>query len=206
MSEPIAPQRSAPIALPRSLLRDARPGGGTESAAPAIDWTPWMARALACADRAAAEGEIPVGAVVVRDGELLGEGWNRTEQLHDPTAHAEILALRRATALARNHRLTGATLVTTLEPCVMCFGALLESRIEVVVCGADDPLRGALPLWKSGALSRYPVRNLLVVEGVEERECRARLKAWFASRRSESSRARSDGPNTDPNPERCLSG
>ncbi len=201
---------SDPVAPPSSPRRVARPGDEPVAAAPTVAtprvWTPWMERALACADRAAAEGEIPVGAVVVRDGELLAEGWNRTEQLNDPTAHAEILALRRATALARNHRLTGAVLVTTLEPCVMCFGALLESRIAVVVSGAADPLRGALPLWKSGALSRYPVGNLLVVEGVEERECRARLKAWFASRRNPASRVRGDGPDADAESERCLSG
>src|SRR5262249_47385906 len=143
---------SDPVAPPPSIRRVARrEGESVPRVAATTDWTPWMARALACADRAAAEGEIPVGAVIVRDGELLGEGWNRTEQLNDPTAHAEILALRRATALARNHRLTGAALITTLEPCVMCFGALLESRIAIVVSGADDPLRGALPLWKSGA-------------------------------------------------------
>src|SRR5262245_64350789 len=109
----------------------------------ASPWLRWMQRALEHADRAAAEGEVPVGAVIVRDDELLGEGWNRTEQLNDPTAHAEILALRRATAVVRNHRLGGATLVTTLEPCVMCFGALLESRVGTVVYGAPDPLRGA---------------------------------------------------------------
>jgi tRNA(adenine34) deaminase len=121
MTEPSAP--------PNAPTRAAREDDAIRAGALRAEWAPWMARALACADRAAAEGEIPVGAIVVRDGELLGEGWNRTEQLNDPTAHAEILALRRATALVRNHRLTGAALVTTLEPCVMCFGALLESRI-----------------------------------------------------------------------------
>jgi len=158
---------------------------------------PWMRRALACAERAGAEGEVPVGAVVVRDGELLGEGFNRTEQLNDPSAHAEILALRRAAARARNHRLGGAALVTTLEPCVMCFGALLESRISIVVFGAPDPLRGAIPLWKSGALSRYPVKDLVVVEGVAEAECAARLRAWFAARR-ERAQGFADPARADP--------
>ena len=148
-------------------------------------WLPWMQRALACAEQAEREGEVPVGALVVRDGELLGEGANRTEQLGDPTAHAEIVALRRAAARARNHRLGGAALIVTLEPCVMCFGAILESRIATVVFGAPDPLRGAVPLWKSGALSRYPVRDLVVVEGVAVAECAARLKKWFAGRRSD---------------------
>jgi tRNA(adenine34) deaminase len=150
---------------------------------PDSPWLPWMRRALACAEQAEREGEVPVGALVVRDGELLGEGSNRIEQLGDPTGHAEIVALRRAAARVRNHRLGGATLVTTLEPCLMCFGAILESRIAVVVYGAADPLRGAVPLWKSGALSRYPVRDLVVVEGVAEAECTAQLKRWFAERR-----------------------
>src|SRR5687768_17520263 len=123
-------------------------------------WTRWMARALDGARRAAAEGEIPIGAVVVRGDELLGEGWNRTEALSDPAAHAELIALRRASARARNWRLPGATLVTTLEPCLMCFGALLEARIATLVIGAADSQRGATGLWKSGHLSRYPVKGL----------------------------------------------
>lgn len=155
----------------------------SQELAPDSPWLPWMRRALTCAEQAEREGEVPVGALVVRDGELLGEGSNRIEQLGDPTGHAEIVALRRAAARVRNHRLGGATLVTTLEPCLMCFGAILESRIAVVVYGAADPLRGAVPLWKSGALSRYPVRDLLVVEGVAEAECTAQLKRWFAARR-----------------------
>jgi tRNA(adenine34) deaminase len=154
------------------------------------EWSRWMRRALVAAERAAAEGEVPVGALVVRAGELLGEGWNRTEQLNDPTAHAEIVALKRATARARNHRLPGAVLISTLEPCLMCFGALLESRISVLVFGAADPLRGAVPLWKSGALSSYPGKELVVVAGIAEEECSARLKRWFAARRSEAADAR----------------
>ncbi len=143
-----------------------------------------MEHALAMARRAAAEGEVPIGAVVVRAGELLGDGWNRTETLIDPVAHAEIQALRRAAARVGNWRLTGAALVTTLEPCVMCFGALLEARIETLVIGASDSRRGATSLWKSGHLSRYPVRPLLVVEHVAEEECQALIKTWFAGRRA----------------------
>jgi len=152
---------------------------------PAPSWLTWMRRALVCAEQAEREGEVPVGALVVRDGEILGEGSNLTLQLGDPTGHAEIVALRRAAARVRNHRLGGATLITTLEPCLMCFGAILECRIAVVVYGAADPLRGAVPLWKSGALSRYPVGDLQVVAGVAEAECTAQLKKWFAGRRSE---------------------
>ena len=147
-------------------------------------WTPWMERALELAARAAAEGEVPVGAVVVRNGELLGEGWNRSEALVDPVAHAELFALRRAAARTGNWRLTDATLVATLEPCVMCFGALLEARIGTLVVGAGDSRRGAMTLWKSGHLSRYPARPLTVVEGVEGARCQALLKEWFAKRRA----------------------
>jgi tRNA(adenine34) deaminase len=144
-----------------------------------------MARALRCARRAADEGEVPIGAVVVRDGVLLGEGWNRSETLADPCAHAELIALRRAAATLRNWRLPGAALVVTLDPCLMCFGALLEARIETLVIGATDSPRGAIGLWKSGHLSRYPGPDLRVVEGVATAECSALLKQWFAARRAE---------------------
>jgi tRNA(adenine34) deaminase len=157
---------------PRSSLADAR-----------SPWLPWMRRALEAARGAAAAGEVPVGAVVVRGSELLAEASNRTVALCDPSAHAELLALRRAAALARNHRLPGAALVTTLEPCLMCFGALLETRIETLVIGAADSLRGAAGLWKSGQLERYPVKDLRLVEGVAEAECRELLETWFAARR-----------------------
>jgi tRNA(adenine34) deaminase len=103
----------------------------------------WMRHALMLAERAAAEGEVPVGAVVVRDGEILGEGWNRPIGAHDPTAHAEIQALRAAAQRIGNYRLTGALLYVTLEPCPMCAGAIVHARIARVVYGATDPKGGA---------------------------------------------------------------
>ncbi|MSR45973.1 MAG: nucleoside deaminase [Planctomycetes bacterium] len=148
------------------------------------EWSRWMDVALDLARRAGREGEVPIGAVVVRQGELLGEGFNRTEQLIDPVAHAEIAALRRAAARTGNWRLTDAALITTLEPCVMCFGALLEARIGTLVVGAGDSRRGATPLWKSGHLSSYPARPLKLIEGVEEGRCQALLKEWFVQRRA----------------------
>jgi tRNA(adenine34) deaminase len=148
------------------------------------EWSGWMERALDLARRAAAEGEVPIGAVVVRRGELLGEGWNRSEALVDPAAHAELVALRRAAARAGNWRLSDAALVVTLEPCLMCFGALLEARIGTLVVGAGDSRRGAMGLWKSGHLSRYPARPLTVVEGVLAPRCQALLQEWFAQRRN----------------------
>jgi tRNA(adenine34) deaminase len=103
----------------------------------------WMHRALALAGRAEAEGEVPVGAVVVMDGELLGEGWNRPIAAADPTAHAEIQALRQAAQRLGNYRLPGTTLYVTLEPCVMCAGAIIQARVARVVFGALDPKTGA---------------------------------------------------------------
>jgi len=102
-----------------------------------------MRRALALAERAAAEGEVPVGAVLVRDGEVIGEGWNRPIAAHDPTAHAETQALRDAARRCSNYRLPDSTLYVTLEPCPMCAGAIVHARVREVVYGATDPKGGA---------------------------------------------------------------
>jgi tRNA(adenine34) deaminase len=101
-----------------------------------------MRRALALADRAAEEGEVPVGAIVVRDGTLLGEGWNQVISTQDPSGHAEIVALRDAAAVVGNYRLPGTTLYVTLEPCTMCAGALVHARVEQLVFGAKERGRG----------------------------------------------------------------
>jgi len=131
----------------------------------------FMRRALALAQRAEAEGEVPVGAVVVLDGEVIGEGWNRPIAACDPTAHAEIQALRAAAAAARNYRLTGATVYVTLEPCDMCLGAMFHARIARAVFGATDPKKQVL---KS---------EVAVQGGVLAEECGALLSAFFAGRR-----------------------
>jgi tRNA(adenine34) deaminase len=144
----------------------------------------WMARARELAQHAAAEGEVPVGAVLVSGGRLLAEGFNRTLRLADPTAHAEVLALRRAAARLGNHRISGATLFTTLEPCLMCFGAILEARVSRLVFGARDPRRGAISLWNSGSLGGYPAPPVLIVEQIEEESCRGDLQDFFRDRRS----------------------
>jgi len=102
-----------------------------------------MSEALRLARRAAEEGEVPIGAVVVRDGEIIGRGWNRNIGLNDPSAHAEIMALREAGVAAGNHRLPGCVLYVTLEPCPMCAGAMIHARLARVVFGADDPKTGA---------------------------------------------------------------
>ncbi len=108
-----------------------------------LDDARWMQEALALAERAAREGEVPVGALVVRDGAVIGRGWNRPIGTHDASAHAEIQALRDAGCRVGNYRLPGATLYVTLEPCVMCAGAIVHARIDRVVFGADDPKGGA---------------------------------------------------------------
>ena len=143
----------------------------------------WMAVALAEAEAATAHDDVPIGAVVVRDGEELSRAHNRREVDQDPTAHAELLALRAAAAAVGSWRLTGCTLYVTLEPCTMCAGALVLARIDRVVFAADDPKAGAV-----GALydvPRDPRLNHLVevVRGIGADEASALLRGFFAARR-----------------------
>ena len=104
----------------------------------------WMEEALRCAQRALEAGEVPVGAVVVRDGRVVGFGWNRNITCSDPTAHAEVIALREAGATVGNHRLEDSEVFVTIEPCAMCAGAMVHARIDRLVYGADDPKAGAV--------------------------------------------------------------
>ena len=143
-----------------------------------------MRRALALADRAAADGEVPVGAVVVRAGELLGEGWNCVIGSHDPTAHAEIEALRDAARREGNYRLPGATLYVTLEPCSMCAGALVHARIELLVFAAREPRAGVVCSQCSLLDSPWYNHRVLWQAGVLAEESSARLQAFFRARRS----------------------
>jgi len=130
-----------------------------------------MRLALELARRAEEEGEVPVGAVVVLKGEIIGEGWNRPIAASDPTAHAEIQAMRAAARKLKNYRLTGATLYVTLEPCDMCLGAMFHARIGRVVFGAADPKKLVLK------------NNVAVQGGVLAQECGALLSSFFTSRR-----------------------
>jgi len=143
----------------------------------------FMRRALELARRAEAEDEVPVGAVVVADGCILGEGWNRPVGSSDPTAHAEMLALRAAGAARDSYRLGGATLYVTLEPCPMCTAAMVHARIARLVFGAWDPRQGAagsvFDLAHSGALNH----SLDSFGGVLAAECGALLKEFFRRRR-----------------------
>ena len=131
----------------------------------------YMRRALEMARRAEEEGEVPVGALVVLDGRIVGEGWNRPIAARDPTAHAEIQALRAAAGALGNYRLTGATLYVTLEPCDMCIGATFHARVGRIVFGATDPKKQVL-------------RNQVKLEGgLLAQECGALLSNFFAAKR-----------------------
>ncbi len=145
----------------------------------------WMREALILAGEAAAAGEVPVGAVVVRDGRVIGRGRNGPVGSHDPTAHAEIAALRDAAASVGNYRLSGATLYVTLEPCVMCVGALVHARVQTVVYGATEPKSGAMESTQRA--HEHPALNhqIRVVSGVLAAECREVLQAFFRQRRAQ---------------------
>lgn len=155
----------------------------TDSEATATDLH-YMAHALALADRAAAEGEVPVGAVLVRSGAVVGEGWNRPIAARDPTAHAEILALRAAAARLENYRLPGTTLYVTLEPCAMCSGALIHARVARVVYGARDPKGGAAGSVLAVLTTDRLNHHIEVADGVLAPECAARLQRFFVERRA----------------------
>ncbi len=144
----------------------------------------YMGEALAEARQALAAGEVPVGAVVVGEGgEILARAHNRPIGLHDPTAHAEVLALREAAARLGNYRLPGVSLYVTIEPCLMCLGAMLQARVGRLVFGAPDPKGGAcVSLYRIPDDSRLNHR-LEVSAGVREAECRELLQAFFQARR-----------------------
>lgn len=142
--------------------------------------TKFMRVAIAEAELARDEGEIPVGAVVVLNDKIIGRGHNRVEALNDPTAHAEIIAITSACTFLSDQRLKDATLYVTLEPCPMCAGAIMLSRIEKCVYGAPDPIMGSLG-------SRYNIRRpeLEVLDGVFSEECSKLLKEFFKKKRKE---------------------
>ena len=155
----------------------------TAAAAPDATDQKFMAHALRLAQRAAARDEVPVGAVVVLDGTVVGSGSNRCEALGDPTAHAELVALRRAFARTGQARLPGATLYCTLEPCVQCAGAILHARIARVVFGARDPkFGGCCSLYQLLGDTRLNHRAALT-EGVGAEASAALLRAFFRARR-----------------------
>lgn len=145
----------------------------------------WMQYALALADKAEQAGEIPVGAVLIKDNQIIGEGWNMSICQHDPSAHAEMLAVRQGAQQLQNYRLLDTTLYVTLEPCAMCAGLLVHSRVKRLVFGAFDAKTGAVGSVMN--LVQHPVLNhqLEVTAGVLAEECGAKLSEFFRKRRQQ---------------------
>jgi len=143
----------------------------------------WMAEALLLAQKAESENEVPVGAVVVKDNEIIGRGWNRNIGLHDPSAHAEIMAMRNAGEALGNYRLADCTIYVTLEPCTMCAGAMIHARLARLVFGADDPKTGATGGMFD--LLSHPAHNhqLQVNSGALADACSDLLRDFFRHRR-----------------------
>ncbi len=142
-----------------------------------------MRYAIRLAQRAEQQGEVPIGAVIVKDDQCIAEGWNMPIVTHDPTAHAEIIAVRRAGIALENYRLCDATLYVTLEPCVMCMGAISHARIKRLVFGAFDPKRGAVCNALSLSDASFLNHRVNWTGGVLEEECGELLKDFFRARR-----------------------
>jgi tRNA(adenine34) deaminase len=144
----------------------------------------WMSRAIALADSAGAAGEVPVGAVVVGPtGEAIAEGENRREREHNPTAHAEIVALRQAGQALHSWRLDQCTLYVTLEPCPMCAGAIIQARLGQLVYGVDDTKTGAIRTVTNLPDSACSNHRIPVLAGILEATCRQQLQTWFRQKR-----------------------
>lgn len=143
-----------------------------------------MRRALALAATAAEHGEVPVGAVVVLNGEIVGEGWNQPIATSDPTAHAEIVALREAGRRLGNYRLTDSTIYVTLEPCLMCIGALVHARVGTLVFGITEPKAGAVESTMRATEHEALNHRIRVVSGVLAADCRDLLQGFFRDRRA----------------------
>lgn len=155
----------------------------------------WLRHALHLAERAYQQGEVPIGAVIVRDNKIVGEGWNQPISQHDPTAHAEILALRAAGLATGNYRLPHTTLYVTLEPCVMCAGALLHARVGRVVFGAYDFKTGAAGSVFDVLLDERHNHRVQLTGGVLQQLCVEQIQAFFRERRLAQKAAKLNLPN-----------
>jgi tRNA(Arg) A34 adenosine deaminase TadA len=151
---------------------------------PAID-EDFMREALTEAEAAREDGEVPVGAIIVLDGKVIARGRNAMIGANDPTAHAEIVALRRAASAIGNYRLNGATLYSTIEPCAMCAGALVHARVERLVFGAKDPKAGAVETHFAICNADFLNHRVIVEGGILEGECRRVLQSFFRDRRTQ---------------------
>lgn len=169
----MSPEKTAASAQPKTKDR----------APKAVNDELWMEEALRCARRALEAGEVPVGAVVVCDGRIVGRGWNRNIADSDPSAHAEVVAMREAGGAIGNHRLEGCDLFVTIEPCAMCAGAMVHARIQRLVYGADDPKAGAV--HSALAVVNHPQVNhkIEVRGGVLAGRSAEVLQMFFRSRR-----------------------
>lgn len=147
----------------------------------------YMEEALRLAQDAAMKDEVPIGALVARDGGTLGSGFNSNITQHDPTAHAEVIALRNAAGFLRNHRMPGATLYVTLEPCPMCFTALIHARVERLVYGAHDPKGGYTQFFDAAHLARFN-HQIQVEAGVLEASCSQLIRDFFKEKRQRGKR------------------
>ncbi len=143
----------------------------------------WMAHALELAERSRLEGEVPVGALIVKDDALIAEGWNQPIDKHDATAHAEVMAIRAAGRELKNYRITGTTLYVTLEPCTMCAGAIIHARIARVVFGATDPRTGSAGSVIDIFSKDYHNHRVEVTSGIMQVQCGQILKTFFKERR-----------------------
>jgi tRNA(adenine34) deaminase len=143
----------------------------------------WMTQALMLAQQAADCGEVPVGAVLVRDGEVIGRGYNQPISSHDPTAHAELVALRDAATRLGNYRLGGSVLYVTIEPCTMCFGALMHARVASLVYGANEPRAGVCGSQLNLPEQDFYNHKIAVLGGVLAASSSSLLKDFFASKR-----------------------
>ncbi|MFN3927048.1 MAG: tRNA adenosine(34) deaminase TadA [Pseudanabaenaceae cyanobacterium] len=159
---------------------------------PSVDYEYWMGVALQLAEQAGSAGEIPVGAVIVhqKTGELIAVGENLKERTQDPTAHAEIVAIRRASHQLHNWYLHECILFVTLEPCPMCAGAILQARIATLVYGTDDPKTGAIQSVIDIPNSPASFHKLEVIRGICQQECQAQLQKWFAELRQRKKQAK----------------
>ena len=143
----------------------------------------WMCHALKCAEQAEVEGEVPVGAVLVQDNQLIAKGWNQVIGQHDPSAHAEIQALRSAAQQQKNYRLPQTTLYVTLEPCTMCAGAMIHARITRLVFGAYDPKTGIAESCNHLFDAPYHNHNIAISGGILQDICSTQLSSFFKKRR-----------------------
>lgn len=148
----------------------------------------WMLEAIGLAEQAGAAGEVPVGALLVRDGAVIGRGWNCSIGKCDPTAHAEIVALRDAAQFVSNYRLPDTTLYVTIEPCTMCVGAMIHARIARLVYGAPEPRAGAVTSQLQLTEQKHFNHRIEVVGGLLAEQCIAMLSHFFRERRMQSSR------------------